>query len=159
MREFYSSLPGPVRVGIEATESWMQWFEYLMGGSSRDLNALGGHPARFGRPRRGSRKMMARSELILKLLAENSFAAISLPSKELQDMQSLLRHRHQSVRMRTRIQNAFASIALANGLPRSTALWSQVGQSRMRVVVRSPYRLWGRVRVNILVEGGSGSVG
>jgi transposase len=37
--------------------------------------------------------------------------AIRLPSKELQDLRALLRHRHQWVRMRTRIQNALQSIA------------------------------------------------
>jgi len=54
--------------------------------------------------------------LILKLLAENRFPAIGLPSKELFDLRALLLHRHQWVRMRTRIQNALQVIALANGL-------------------------------------------
>jgi len=48
--------------------------------------------------------------------------------EELQDLRSLLRHRHQWVRIRTRIQNALQSIALANGLRRGTSLWSQAGQ-------------------------------
>jgi len=59
---------------------------------------------------------------ILKLLAEERFPAIWLPSKELQDLRALLRHRHQWVRMRTRIQNALQAIALANGLRRGTSL-------------------------------------
>jgi transposase len=65
--------------------------------------------------------------LILKLLMEDRFPAIWLPSKELQDLRALVRHRHQWVRIRTRIQNALQSIALANGLRRGPALWSQAG--------------------------------
>jgi transposase len=56
--------------------------------------------------------------LILKLLAENRFPAIWLPTRELLDLRALLLHRHQWVRMRTRIQNALQAIALANGLRR-----------------------------------------
>jgi hypothetical protein len=40
----------------------------------------------------------------------------------------LLLHRHQWVRLRTRIQNALQAIALANGLRRGSSLWSQSGQ-------------------------------
>jgi transposase len=40
----------------------------------------------------------------------------------------LLLHRHQWVRMRTRVQNALQAIALAHGLRRGAALWNQEGQ-------------------------------
>jgi hypothetical protein len=52
------------------------------------------------------------------MLAEDRFPTIWLPSKDLLDLRSLLLHRHQWVRMRTRIQNALQAIALANGLRR-----------------------------------------
>ncbi len=42
VREFYSSLPLPVRVGIEATGS-MQWFLNLM--EELGVECLVGHPA------------------------------------------------------------------------------------------------------------------
>src|SRR5271166_6740274 len=91
-----------------------------------------GHPAeiRAAEPRKQKHDRRD-ADLILKLLVENRFPAIWLPSKELQDLRSLLRHRHQWVRMRTRIQNALQSIALANGLRRGPALWSRDGQSRI----------------------------
>ena len=44
VREFYSSLPGPVRVGIEATGS-MQWFLNLM--EELGIECLVGHPAQI----------------------------------------------------------------------------------------------------------------
>src|SRR5262245_51047010 len=41
---------------------------------------------------------------------------------------ALLRHRHQWVRMRTRVQNALQAIAVSHGLRRGPSLWSQTGQ-------------------------------
>jgi hypothetical protein len=102
----------------------MQWFVNLM--EELGIECLVGHPAtiRAAEPRKQKHDRRD-AELILKLLVEGRFPAIWLPSKELQDLRSLLRHRHQWVRMRTRIQNALQSIALANGLRRGPALWSQ----------------------------------
>src|SRR5712691_8027437 len=92
VREFYSQLPRPVRVGIEATGS-MQWFVNLM--EELGIECLVGHPAqiRAAEPRKQKHDRRD-ADLILKLLAENRFPAIWLPSKELQDLRSLLRHRH-----------------------------------------------------------------
>jgi len=114
VREFYSSLPRPVRVGIEATGS-MQWFLNLM--EELGIECLVGHPAqiRAAEPRKQKHDRRD-ADLILKLLAENRFPAIWLPSKELHDLRALLRHRHQWVRMRTRIQNALQSIFLDKSL-------------------------------------------
>jgi hypothetical protein len=96
VREFYSSLPRPVRVGIEATGS-MQWFLNLM--EELGIECLVGHPARIRASAPRKQKHDRRdAELILKLLTENRFPAIWLPSKELQDLRALLRHRHQWVR-------------------------------------------------------------
>src|SRR6201986_2465228 len=49
VREFYSTLAGPTRGGIEATGS-MQWFLELMGGPG--LHGQGGHPAKIRAPNR-----------------------------------------------------------------------------------------------------------
>jgi transposase len=75
---------------------------------------------------------------------ENRFPAIWLPSKELQDLRSLLRHRHQWVRMRTRIQNALQAIALANGLRRGPSLWSQTGQHTIASLPLAPHTAYRR---------------
>ncbi len=127
VREFYSTLPRPVRVGIEATGS-MQWFVNLM--EELGIECRVGHPAtiRAAEPRKQKHDRRD-ADLILKLLMEDRFPAIWLPSQELQDLRALLRHRHQWVRLRTRIQNALQSIALANGLQRGPSLWSEDGQN------------------------------
>jgi transposase len=142
VREFYSKLPRPVRVGIEATGS-MQWFVNLM--EELGIECLVGHPAqiRAAEPRKQKHDRRD-ADLILKLLAENRFPAIWLPSKELQDLRSLLRHRHQWVRMRTRIQNALQSIALANGLRRGSSLWSQAGQNTIASLPLAPHSAYRR---------------
>ena len=150
VREFYSKLPRLVRVGIEATGS-MQWFLNLM--EELGIECLVGHPAqiRAAEPRKQKHDRRD-ADLILKLLAENRFPAIWLPSKELQDLRSLLRHRHQWVRMRTRIQNALQSIALANGLRRGTALWSRDGQSRIASLPLAPHTAYRRSELQAMYE-------
>ena len=126
VREFYSKLPGPVRVGIEATGS-MKWFLLLMEELGMDCQV--GHPAtiRAAEPRRQKHDRRD-AELLLKLLVENRFPSIWQPSKELLDLRALLLHRHPWVGLRTRIQNALQAIALANGLRRGSSLWSESGQ-------------------------------
>ena len=74
VREFYSSLPRPVRVGIEATGS-MQWFLNLM--EELRIECLVGHPAqiRASAPRK-QKNDWRDAELILKMLVEARFPAI-----------------------------------------------------------------------------------
>jgi transposase len=66
-------------------------------------------------------------------------SAIWLPSKELLDLRALLLHRHQWVRLRTRIQNALQAIALANGLRRGPRLWSYDGQAKIAFLPLPPH--------------------
>jgi len=137
VREFYSTLPRPVRVGIEATGS-MVWFVNLM--EELGIECQVGNPAKIRAAEPRKQKHDRRdADLILTLLVENRFPAIWLPSKELQDLRALLRHRHQWVRMRTRIQNALQAIALANGLRRGTSLWSQAGQHTIASLPLAPH--------------------
>src|SRR5262249_41066305 len=137
VREFYSQLPRPVLVGIEATGS-MQWFLNLM--DELGIECQVGHPAqiRAAEPRKQKHDRRD-ADLILKLLAENRFPAIWLPGKELLDLRALLLHRHQWVRMRTRIQNALQAIALANGLRRGPSLWSYDGQAKIAFLPLMPH--------------------
>ena len=128
VREFYSELPRPVLVGIEATGS-MHWFLNLM--EELGIECRVGHPAtiRAAAPRK-QKTDRRDAELILQMLVEKRFPAIWLPTKELLDLRALVLHRHQWVRIRTRIQNALQAIALANGLRRGPSLWSYDGRPR-----------------------------
>jgi transposase len=137
VEEFYSTLPGPVRVGIEATGT-MQWFLSLM--EELGIECQVGHPAKIRAAEPRKQKHDRRdADLILKLLVENRFPSIWRPSKDLVDLRALLLHRHQWVRMRTRIQNALQAIALANGLRRGPSLWSQAGQCAIASLPLAPH--------------------
>lgn len=139
VREFYATLPGPVRVGIEATGT-MPWFLNLM--EELGIDCQVGHPAKIRAAEPRKQKHDRRdAELILKLLVENRFPSIWRPSRELVDLRALLLHRHQWVRMRTRIQNALQAIALANGLRRGPALWSEAGQCAIASLPLAPHTI------------------
>ena len=129
-------------VGIEATGS-MQWFVNLM--EELGIECLVGHPAeiRAAEPRKQKHDRRD-ADLILTLLAENRFPAIWLPTKELLDLRALLRHRHQWVRLRVKIQNALQAMALANGLRRGSSLWTQAGQHAIAALPLSPHAAYRR---------------
>jgi transposase len=99
-----------------------------------------GHPAevRAAEPRKQKHDRRD-ARLLLNLLAENRFPAIWMPSTEQRDLRTLLRHRHQWVRMRTRVQHTLQSLALANGLRRGATLWSQVGQHALQALPLAPF--------------------
>ena len=72
VREFYSSLPRPARVGIEATGS-MQWFLNLMEELGIECRVGDAAKIRAAEPRKQKHDRRD-AELILKLLVENRFA-------------------------------------------------------------------------------------
>ena len=130
VREFYSELPRPVRVGIEATGS-MQWFLNLM--EELGIECLVGHPAeiRAAEPRKQKHDRRD-ADLLLSLLVEERFPSIWLPTKELLDIRALLRHRHQWVGLRVKIQNALQAIALANGYDEALLCGAKPDKARSR---------------------------
>jgi transposase len=116
VREFYASIPPPVVVGIEATGS-MGWFLRLM--EELAIECRVGHPTPIRKAETRRQKHDRReAALLLQLLAEDRFPAIWMPSTEYRDLRSLLLHRHQWVRMRTRVQNALHAIVLPHGVRR-----------------------------------------
>src|SRR5437899_11112050 len=121
----------------------MLWFVNLM--EELGIECQVGHPAniRAAEPRKQKHDRRD-ADLILKLLVENRYPKIWLPSKEQQDLRALLRHRHQWVRIRTRIQNALQAIALANGLRRGPALWSYDGQAKVALLPLMPHTAYRR---------------
>lgn len=137
VREFYSALPKPVLVGVEATGS-MHWFLQLLEELAIDYRV--GHPAKIRAAEPRKQKHDRRdARLILTLLAENRFPAIWMPSREQRDLQVLLRHRHQFVRMRTRVQLCLQAVALSHGLRRGSSLWTPAGQHTLRTLPLGPH--------------------
>jgi transposase len=137
VRDFYAALAPPVVVGIEATGS-MEWFLRLM--EELGITCHVGHPAsvRAAEPRR--QKHDRRDAVLLRdLLAEDRFPSIWQPSTEFRDLRALLLHRHEWVRLRTRVRNALQSVALAHGIRRQASLWSRHGQATLNALPLPPH--------------------
>lgn len=130
VRRFYSALIKPALVGLEATGS-MHWFLRLL--EELNIEYRVGHPAKIRAAEPRKQKNDRRdARLLLTLLAENRFPVIWMPSREQHDLQILLRHRDQFVRIRTRVQLSLQALALSHGLRRGHSLWTQGGQHTLR---------------------------
>jgi transposase len=137
VREFYASILPPVVVAIEATGS-MGWFLRLM--EELALECRVRHPTAIRKAETRRQKHDRRDAvLLLQLLAEDRFPAIWMPSTEYRDLRSLLLHRHQWVRMRTRVQNALHAIAMAHGVRRGHTLWNREGQALLASLPLPPH--------------------
>jgi len=137
VRTFYASLAPPVLVGLEATGS-MWWFLELL--DDFGIAYRVGHPARIRQADARKQKHDRRdAALLLRLLVEQRFPAIWVPSTEFRDLRALLLHRHQYVRMRTRVMNALQGLALSHGVQRGAALWSRDGQARLTALKLAPH--------------------
>jgi len=138
VREFYGSLEGPVVVGIEATGA-MQWFLELL--EELGIQCRVGHPAKIRAAETRKQKHDRRdARLVLDLLVmKDRFPEIWMPSTEQRDLRTLLRDRHQWVKMRARLQHTLQAIALNHALRHGHALWSATGQSALRALPLPPY--------------------
>ena len=159
VREFYAALEGPVVVGIEATGS-MQWFLELL--EELGIECRVGHPAKIRAAETRKQKHDRRdAELILELLTmKNRFPGIWMPSTEQRDLRTLLRDRHQWVKMRSRLQHTLQAIALNHALRQGRGLWSAAGQSALQSLPLPPYtgqrrdellRLYGQLQKRIQI--------
>jgi transposase len=146
-RAFYEKLSEAVVVGIEASGN-RQWFESLLAQCRHQLWV--GDAAEIGRQNGRKQKHDRRSaELILKLMVENRFPKIWVPTVEERDLRQLLIHRQHLVRMRTRVKNQLQHIALNQGWQKKSKLWSEAGMKLLRSLQLEP---WARERRDTLLE-------
>jgi transposase len=137
LRNFYSRLTRQVLVGVEATGA-MQWFLEWM--EELGIECRVGDPAKIRAAEPRKQKNDRRdAQLLLKLLSENRFPTIWMPSTEQRDLRTLLRHRHPWVRMRASVQHTLQSMALNHGLRRGHSLWNQAGQHALRALPLAPH--------------------
>jgi transposase len=145
-RVFYERLKGPVVVGIEASGN-MDWFESLLARCQHEM-WIGDAAAiarQEGRKQKHDRRAAA---LILKLMVENRFPRIWVPTVAERDLRQLLIHRQHLVRMRTRIKNQLQHIALNQGWQKKHKLWSKAGLQLLRSLKLEP---WAEQRRNALL--------
>jgi len=146
-RAFYQELQGEVVVGVEASGN-MDWFESLLAHCPHQL-WIGDAAAiarQEGRKQKHDRRAAA---LILKLMVENRFPRIWVPTVGERDLRQLLIHRQHLVRMRTRIKNQLQHIALNQGWQKKRKLWSQAGLELLRSLKLEP---WTHQRRDTLLE-------
>lgn len=126
-----------VRVGIEAT-GYSRWFERLLAELGMELWI--GDAAKIKTKRvRKQKTDREDARLLLRLLRENNFPRIWVPSAENRDLRQLLWHRHRLVQMRTRIMNQLQALAMNEGQRRKKKLWSEAGRAQLEKLPLAPW--------------------
>jgi transposase len=136
-----------VRVGMEAT-GHARWFERLMAELGFELWI--GDPAEIKAARvRKQKRDREDARLLLRLLRENRFPRVWVPSPENRDLRQLLWHRHRLVQMRTRVLNQLQAIAMSEGVRLRKKLWSGAGRAKLESLQVAP---WAAQRRKDLLE-------
>ena len=89
------------------------------------------------------------AQLILRLMLEDRFPQIWVPSWENRDLRQLLWHRHRLVQARTRIMNQLQAVALNEGLRCKKRLWRETGREQLEAFRLAP---WASQRRRDLLE-------
>jgi len=127
----------PVRVGMEAT-GHARWFQRLLAELQQEIWV--GDPGQIKATRVRKQKTDRRdAEHILKLMLENRFPRVWVPSPENHDLRQLLWHRHRLVQIRTRVMNQLQAVALNEGVRRKKGLWSGPGRAQLESFRLAPW--------------------
>jgi transposase len=126
-----------VRVGLEAT-GYSRWFERLL--AELGFEVWIGDPAVI-KTKRVKKQKTDREDarLLLRLLRENNFPQIWVPSPENRDLRQLLWHRHRLVQMRTRIMNQLQALAMNEGYRWKKKLFSEQGRAQLEKLALAPW--------------------
>jgi len=126
-----------VRVGMEAS-GHARWFERLLGELRFELWIGDAAEIRTKRVRKQKTDRQD-AQLILRLLLEDRFPRIWVPSGENRDLRQLLWHRHRMVQARTRIMNQLQAVALNEGLRCKKRLWRDAGREQLESFALAPW--------------------
>jgi len=126
-----------VRVGMEAT-GYSRWFERLL--TELGFELWIGDPAEI-KTKRVKKQKTDREDarLLLRLMREERFPGIWIPSAENRDQRQLLWHRHRLVQMRIRIMNQLQALAMNEGQRRKSKLWSESGRAEFEKLALAPW--------------------
>jgi transposase len=126
-----------VRVGMEAT-GYSRWFERLL--AELGFEVWIGDPAEIQAKRVKKQKTDRQdAQRLLKLLMEDRFPRMWVPSAENRDVRQLLWHRHRLVQMRTRIMNPLQALAMNEGRRWKSKLWSEPGRAELEKLTLAPW--------------------
>jgi transposase len=138
--QFYRDLAAQgkkVRVGMEAS-GHARWFERLLAELHCELWMGDAAEIRAKRVRKQKTDRQD-AQLILRLLLEDRFPRIWVPSGENRDLRQLLWHRHRMVQTRTRLMNQLQAVALNEGLRRKKGLWREAGRKQLESFRLAPW--------------------
>jgi len=126
-----------VRVGMEAT-GHSRWFERLLAELNFELWV--GDAAQIRAKQVRKQKNDRRdAEHLLKLMVENHFPRIWVPTPENRDVRQLVLHRHRLVGMRTRVMNQLQAIAMNEGKRWKKRLWNEQGRAELEKFQLAPW--------------------
>jgi transposase len=126
-----------VQVGMEAT-GYSRWFERLL--AELDFEVWIGDPAEIQARRVKKQKTDRKdAQLLLKLMLEDRFPRIWVPSPQNRDVRQLLWHRHRLVQMRTRIMNQLQALAMNEGYRWKKKLFSEQGREQLEKLALAPW--------------------
>jgi len=144
---FYRALPAPALVGIEACGN-SEWFRELLQrlghevwvGDAAEIRASCVRKQKTDRRDAGH---------ILRLLVEERFPRLWMPTAEQRDLRQLLIHRHKLVEIRTRVKNGLQHLAMNRGVQKKSSLWSVRGRAELKNLALEG---WTRQRREDLLE-------
>ena len=135
---FYRNLGGkPVRIGLEATGNY-RWFRRLLAELGHEM-LLGDATAIHATIPRRQQTDKRDARQILKLLVEDRFPAVWLPSVDNEQLRRLLVHRSRMVQLRTRVQNQLDAIAKDEGML-DRRVWRQKRRPQFEALTLSGWR-------------------
>jgi transposase len=146
-QQFYSQLPKPTRMGMEATGN-SQWFIELVEDLGHEIwiGDAAQIRASYVRKQKTDKRDAAH---ILKLMLEGRFPRLWIADREERDLRQLVLHRHKLVEVRTRVKNELQHLSLNKGMQRKRRLWSEAGMQLLREL---PLKPWAACRREDLLE-------
>lgn len=135
--EFYRGLREPARVGMEAG-SPCHWFRRLLAECGHELWV--GDAAKI-RATQVRKKKTDREDarLMRRLLVENRFPRIWIPTEEERDVRQLLMDRHHRMRARTQAKNQLQALAMNQGVQKGRRLWTPAGRQLLADLAMMPH--------------------
>src|SRR3981189_1271958 len=120
-----------------ATAHW-RWFERLL--AELGFGLWIGDPGEI-KAKRVKKQKNDRNDarLLRRLMLENNFPQIWVPSPENRDLRQLLWHRHRMVQMRTRIMNQLQALAMNEGYRWKKKLFSEQGRAQLEKLSLAPW--------------------
>ena len=136
-RTFYAALTAPALVGMEAM-GYAHWFQRMLTEQRHErwVGDAAEIRARMVRKQKTDRRDAAH---LLRLLLENGFPRIWIPSSAERDLWQLLRHRFKLICMRSSVKNQLHALAMGQGVCRMKKLWAPAGRKELEALALDPW--------------------